>query len=237
MFSKAPLFLFFLFLGLHCSVVGQTIRGEVTDLDSKHAVVGVNIENIYTSLAVTTNSDGSFVIAASGDQLLEFKKTGYKTVRVRVPNGYMPSYFKIIMQHGITNMHEVNEPANNRYVYRSDSLRYHDLYKHELDFPKLSGIGAVAHPFSALSTRNREIWKFQEDYNDFEKEKYIDRTFNAETITKFTGLKGDSLKYFMVRYRPEYEQLRTMNDYTFFNYIKKTAHTYRNRNASQRGAQ
>ena len=213
----------------------QTIRGEVLDMDNKKTIAGIDIENIYTSLSISTGSDGSFIIAASGGQLLEFKKTGYKTVRVRVPQGFIPSYFRIIMKKGISDIHGVDIAHNNRYNYTNDSTRFHDLYKHELDFPKMSSMDMIAHPFSAMSGRNREIWQFQEDYDYFEKEKYVDMTFNADVITKFTGLTGDSLHYFMRRYRPGYQQLKAMNDYAFFNYIKTSVYRYRTPNTPRNG--
>ncbi len=223
-------------LAASCSpAIAQAIRGEVIDKDSKRPITGVSIENVYTALGVTTNDDGGFVIAANKDQLLEFSKPGYKTTNVRIPKGYVPSYFKIILEHGFVKVEDMIA-SDNRYNNKRDSLRYRELYKHELDFEKLSAIGSIAHPFSALSKRNREIWRFQADYDQFEQEKYIDNTFSAAVVSKFTGLSGDSLKYYMARYRPSYEELRNMNDYSFFTYIKKTAHSYRYPN-KPRGAQ
>lgn len=208
--------------------VAQTIRGDVMDMDTKKPISAVDIQNIYTLLNITTDDQGGFIIAANSGQLLEFKKTGYKTARVRVPQGYVPPYFRILLKKGIS---EINQDIilvhNNRYDYTEDSIRYHELYKTALDFPKLSGLGVVQSPFSALSKKNREVWQFQDDYKEFEREKYVDKTFNAELITKFTGLKGDSLRYFMRRYRPSYEQLKAMNDYSFYNFIQSNARRYR----------
>ncbi len=230
--------LFLLFMVIGCSpLFAQTIRGEVLDMDEKFPVEGVSIVNIYTSLDISTNMQGAFLIAAASGQLLEFKKQGYKTTRVRIPHGYVPSYFRIIMKRGLP---EINNNAyanhSNRYDYKSDSIRFRELYKHELDFPKMSAIDMIAHPFSAMSSKNREIWQFQEEFDDFEKERYVDMTFNKEIIGKVTGLSGDSLNNYMRRYRPTYQQLRTMNDYTFFSYIKNTVHYYRKPN-TPRGAQ
>jgi hypothetical protein len=216
--------------------IGQAIRGEVADMDDKQPIAGVSIENIHTSLDISTFDNGTFLIAASGGQLLEFRKPGYKTVRVRIPQGYIPSYFKIIMKKGISEIKDMYAERSTRYDYTSDSIRYHELYKHELDFPKMSGIDVIASPFSAMSGKNREIWAFQEDFDNFEKEKYVDKTFNEAVITRFTGLKGDSLRYFMRRYRPTYQQLKSMNDYTFYNFIKVSAQHYRNIQ-TPRGAQ
>jgi hypothetical protein len=222
---RASLVLFLLVIGF--PAIAQTIRGDVMDMDNKHPIEDVKIENIYTSLDVSSDKEGTFLIAASSGQLLEFRKEGYKTTHVRIPQGYVPSYFRIIMKKGFSPIKDEVVAHNNRYDYRSDSIRYHDLYKTELDFPKLSGIDMIASPFSALSKQNREIWQFQEDYEVFEKEKFVDKTFNEELVTKFTGLTGDSLHYFMRRYRPTYDQLKSMNDYTFYNFIKSEARHYR----------
>lgn len=204
-------------------------------MDDKHPIAGVSIENIYTSLDILSGGQGAFLIAATGGQLLEFKKPGYKTVRVRIPQGYIPPFFRIIMKKGITEIKGYDMAAN-RYDYKSDSLRFYELYKHELEFPKMSTMDMIASPFSALSGKNRQVWQFQQDYEDFEQQKFVDRTFNAALITKITGLTGDSVQAYIRRYKPSYEQLRAMNDYTFFNYIKSTVHNYRSYN-TPRGAQ
>jgi hypothetical protein len=204
----------------------QAIKGEVVDED-KRPLSGVNIENIYTSLVVQSGEQGAFIIAATSEQLLEFKKTGYKTTRVRIPKGYVPSYFRIILKKGIN---DINQGAiAGKYDYRKDSLRYYELYKHVLDFPKMSAVQVMAHPFTAMSRVNQQKWRFQDRYIEFEEQKYVDRTFNATLIAKTTGLRGDSLTAYIRRFRPSYEQLRMMNDYTFYLYIKNTVKTYRSR--------
>lgn len=223
-----PRALLFLFLFIGCSpVYAQTIKGDVMDMETKHPIKGVSIQNIHTSFGVTTDDSGSFIIVATSGQLLEFVKPGYKTVRVRIPQGFIPPYFRIIMQKGLPSPGD--NIAQNRYNYKKDSLTSYEIYKHELDYPRLSAFDAMQHPFSALSKRNREIWRFQEEYDYFEKEKYIDRTFSAAIITRITGLQGDSLRNYIRRYRPGYEQLRNMNDYSFFSYIKNTVHNFRSR--------
>ena len=225
-----------LVLLLRATAMSQTIHGEVLAMDDKKPMADVAIENIYTGLTVSSSEQGAFVIAGSGGQLLEFKRPGYKTARVRIPQGYVPAYFRIIMQKGLSPIENRYAGETNRYDPKDDSIRYRELYKHELDFPKMSAVEKMNHPFSAMSARNREIWQFQDDYAEFEKEKYVDKTFNAGVITKFTGLKGDSLTVFMRRYRPTYEQLRSMNDYAFYNFVKGSVHHFRTKN-TPRGAQ
>jgi hypothetical protein len=158
---------------------------------------------------------------------------GYKTVRVRVPDGYIPSFFKIIMQKGMTAQPpQYVQNGSKRYDYTEDSIRFHDIYKHELDFARMSTLDEIQHPFSALSKKSREIWAFQDDYKYTEQQKYIDNTFNAKIISDISGLKGDSVLVYMKRYRPTYEQLRSMNDYAFYNFIKWSVELYRERSRS-----
>jgi hypothetical protein len=54
-----------------------------------------------------------------------------------------------------------------------------------------------------------------------EQNSYVDHLFSAETITRVTALKGDSLKSFMDTYRPKVAQAQKMNDYSMVVYIKK----------------
>jgi hypothetical protein len=220
--------LFFLFHLIVSTASAQAIRGEVLDMDSKQAIPKVIIENIYTALQISTDETGAFLIAATSGQLLEFKREGYKTVRVRIPQGYIPSYFRIIMKKGFTELKNLDIARDGYEGYKNDSLRFHELYKHELDFPKMSAFDMIQSPFTALSRKNQEIWRFQEDYKEFEKEKYVDKIFNESLVTKFTGLTGDSLHYYMRRYRPSYYQLRNMNEYTFYNFVRSSVYHYRN---------
>jgi hypothetical protein len=208
--------------------IAQTIKGEMYDSDEKTAVGEVKVLNVNTGQEVISMADGTFFITATGGQLLEFSKSGYRMLRLRVPMGALPSYFKLAFHRGLSPLQELSR--ENRYNYREDSLRSYSLYKQELDFPTMSAIDMVAHPFSALSRRSQEIWRFQEDYAEGEKEKYIDRTFNETLIKNITGLSGDSVRNYIRRYRPSYEQLRSMNDYTFYSYIKHTVQSYRHPN-------
>ncbi|MBX2905822.1 MAG: hypothetical protein KF744_07285 [Taibaiella sp.] len=212
------------------ATIAQIIHGEVLDIDNMKPVEGVSIENIYTNVAINSTADGAFVIAATSDQLLEFKKPGYRVTRVRIPKGQVPSYFRIIIEHGINKPSGEYQQKGDRYDYKRDSIRFHDIYAHELDFPRMSTIDKIKSPFSAMSKRNRMIWQFQDDYANFEREKYVDRTFNPALVQKITGLTGDSLSNYMIRFRPSYDQARGMTDYAFYNYIKTTGTRFRTPN-------
>ena len=219
-------FTFMLLAACMAAARAQSVTGMVVENTAGKPIENVDIQNTYTGFGMISDRDGKFFITASKGQLLEFRKLGYKTVRVRIPQGDVPPYFKIIMQEGITELPPYQLQAGRR-DWHTDSMRYRELYAHELDFPRMSALDMIQHPFSALSKKSREIWAFQDDYSATEKQKYIDYVFNPKTVAQLTGLSGDSLNYYMRRYRPDYQMLRTMNEYTFYTYIKNAADRYR----------
>jgi len=91
----------------------------------------------------------------------------------------------------------------------------------------MTTLDMINHPFSALSKKNRQIWAFQDLIEEENKQKYLDYTFNSELVSSLTGLKGDSLQYYMRRFRPDHDVLRNMKMIEFYQYIKRTAEFYR----------
>ena len=210
------------------NAAGQSIRGEITDGETKLPVNNVTVENIHRKTGTITDHGGVFALNVESGELVEFRKIGYKTVRVRIP-GSIPPYFKIIMNKGAIELpeFELNSYARAK-DYKTDSIRYRELYKNILDFPKMSSLEMMRSPFSAMSKSNRQKWAFQENYTMFQQLKYVDYVFNEKLVSNVTGLKGDSLQNYMQRYRPSYEQLRSMKEYNFFLYIKQSASRFRN---------
>lgn len=211
---------------------GQTMQGQLTDYEENRAVSEVIITNIHTNEVTTSDKDGKFSIAVTGGQLLEFKKDGYKVVRFRLPQGRTVSFYKVGMQRYNPSVPQFENMAAPD--YKTDSLKYALLYKKELEFQQMSTIQAIQHPFSALSKRSRQIWAFQQEYAWFQEQKYIDYTFNDNLITSLTGLAGDSLRVYKQMFRPSYTQLRNMDEYTYFGYIKRTVTAYRKRGTRAR---
>lgn len=216
---RATAIVFLLFLSL--PGIAQIIHGEVLDMDSKQPIPGVQIENIYNNIRITSALNGGFSIAGSSGELLEFRIPGYKVTRVRIPHGYVPPWFRIILEHPA-------KPPVEESGYRRDSIKAREMYAGVLDFPRMSTIEKIKSPFSAMSKYNQQVWEFQDRFKEGEKEKYINHVFNRDMVSHITGLNNDSLTKFMVRFRPSYEQLQQMNEYTFYNYIKTSARRFRN---------
>jgi hypothetical protein len=224
MLRYASLLIIYLLVPLLSSA--ESITGEIIDGSANMGLEHVHIVNVHSKATAETDDKGRFRIFADKGQLLEFRKMGYKTLRIRLPQGSFPPYFKLVMQKGPVELPSF-ELVDHTKDYKKDSLRYREIYKHALEFPELTGLDVIRHPFSALSKKNRQIWAFQKEYALFEQQKFIDYAFNEKVVTNLTGLKGDSLNTYLRVYRPGYEQLRSMNDYTFYSYIKETVRTYR----------
>jgi hypothetical protein len=212
---------------LHSFVtLAAPITGDITDGGTKAHIANVAVVNVHTSAGTVSDEQGRFSIEVSKGDLLEFRKIGYKTLRIRIPHGTIPPYFKVIMQQGPVELPEFDLQAQAR-DWKKDSARYYELYKGAIEFEKLDGLDVVRHPFSALSKRNRQIWAFQKEYNYWEQQKFIDYTFNEKLITSITGLTGDSLQFYMKRFRPGYDFLRSVNEYSYYAYIKESAEFFR----------
>ncbi len=224
-----PLLIVTLLCSVHQMVYAQNMKGEILDHNTQEPVPDVQIRNLHTEEMMVCGSEGKFGMTVTGGQLVEFRKDGYKVIRVRIPNGKLPSYFKVIMQEAGTDVVDYLYARGAAPDYKTDSLKYRRIYGSTLDVPKLTGLDVIRHPFSAMSKKNQQIWAFQDEYEWYQQQKYIDYTFNKELINRVTGLSDDSLQTYMQMFRPSYKYLRSMNEYAYLNFIKTTVEAYRRR--------
>lgn len=225
-----PLLVVTLICSLHQMVYAQNdMQGKILDHNTKLPVKDVQVLNVHTGDVMVCDEEGVFKMSVTGGNLVEFRKDGYKIIRVRVPEGKLPSYFKVIMQEAGTEVVDYVYARGAAPDYKTDSMRYRRIYGSTLDVPKLTGLDVIRHPFSAMSKKNQQIWAFQDEYKWYQEQKYIDYTFNEDLINKVTGLGGDSLQSYMRMFRPTYKYLRSMNEYAYLNYIKTTVDAYRRR--------
>ncbi len=207
---------------------GIAIQGIAVEALEGKAIANISIENIYNRTGTVTDSAGRFSITVKRGELLEFRKLGYKTTRVRIPAGTIPPYFRIIIEKGAFDLDEVTIRDRFR-SYSADSARYAETFKAPLNVSRMSFGQTFNDPFTALSRSRRQAWAFQKEFEKFEKIRYIDYTFSERTVQSITGLKGDSLTAYRQRYEPSYEALRSWNEYELFRYIKTTAAVFRGR--------
>lgn len=226
MFKKAFIIIFLFALGSNTNMFAQQIKGVVQDRDEKAPLKNVQLFNIYSNDSVYTDSAGSFEIAAQKGELIEVRSEGYNVAVFRLSQGIIPTYFKIYLDKTV--VLNTDPFASGKYnQYQIDSIKSHELYKTYLDYPRMSAFEQIESPFTALSRSNQEKWAFQDSYNQNERERYIDFTFNEKLVNELTGLEGEELARYMKRYRPSYEALRSMSLYDYYTFIRQTAERFR----------
>ena len=202
------------------------IKGEVRDLANNEFLDNVNVKNIFTQKGMTIQKDGLFQLEVKKGELIEFTKVGYQTVRIRIVSEKEPAYYKIVMNKAPIQLREVDirgKPLD----FQKDSIRYREVYDVVLRKEHKEDIDMRSMPLAMLSKKNREEWAFQKMYAAWEREKYIDFTFNERLVSRITYLKDEELKQFMKRYRPDYDFLRSASDYEYLDYIKRCYFQYK----------
>lgn len=196
------------------------------DDENKQPLDGVEILNVHTGVTFYTDSTGLFSIEAKNGELIEFALLGYGVERVRIGT-QVAKFYNIGMRTEAITLEEVKIYDMGRGKWGKDSTRNAETYKRALEHYRLEGLDILQHPFDAMSKKNRQIWAFQRHYDFFEKEKYIDYVFNEKIVKELTELGTDSVNDYLRRYRPQYEMIRRLSLYDFYDYIQKTVTDYR----------
>jgi hypothetical protein len=226
MFKSFTVVFFFVFLFLHTVKAQTIIQGEIIDMLNNEKMDNVNVRNVFTLKGMTVKKDGRFEIEVRKGELIEISKIGYQTIRIRIHNEKEPSYYKVAMEKVPIMLREVDirgKPLD----FEHDSIRYRETYDAVLRKQRREEIDMRSMPLAMLSKKNRQEWAFQEMYEKWEQEKYIDFVFNEKLVSKITYLKEEDLKKFMRYYRPSYHFVRTVSDYEYLDYIKSCYYQYK----------
>lgn len=187
------------------SVLSNSGRGTVTDVEGKYALIVAENDSIW------------------------FSYLNKPTPKYAVNSLPSRNNFEIALHVASTQLKEVMVKSRN---YRMDSIQNRIDYAKAFDFTR-PGIGSAMSPSGAgvgldinefinmfRFRRNRRMLGFQERLFREEAERYIDHRFNKALIRRLTGLTGNDLDSFVVRYRPDMEFTEESTDYEFQQYIK-----------------
>lgn len=224
--KKRTLLCWLLFCCASIQSMAQQIKGVVQDRDSKVSLTGVQLLNIYNNTTAFTDSTGNFIISANKGELIEIRCAGYRTTRFRLSSGVIPPYFKLYLDKLVV-LNPDQYASSTLSQYQIDSIKQHELYRTTLDYPRMTAMQQLESPFTAFSRSNQMKWAFQDSYAQFEREKFIDFSFNENLVSQLTGLSGEDLAAYMKHYRPSYQALRNMTQYDYYNYIKRTAERFK----------
>jgi hypothetical protein len=211
------------------AAVAQTrISGTVFDITMKRPLEAVSVLS-NSGRGTVTDVEGHYSLLVAENDSVWFSYLNKPTPKYAVNSLPNRNNFEIALHVNSTQLKEVMVKSRN---YRMDSIQNRVDYAKAFDFQK-PGIGSTLSPSGAgvgldinefinmfRFRRNRRMMAFQERLLREEAERYIEHRFNKALIRKLTGLTGNELDTFVVRYRPDLEFTDTATDYEFQQYIK-----------------
>jgi co-chaperonin GroES (HSP10) len=206
------------------SIAQNNIGGIVLDAESKQRIAKVLIVNRTTGENTYNNSKGEFSLTLRiGDIVIANKENYYAdTITYEGAKALIVNLRrKTIAIAPVTVMGRVSPEE----ILARRREEYNKAYRlaDPGDFVSVGqngaglSIDAVYNYFSREGKNARRLTKyFQKEYED----NYIDVVFNRELIRGVTGLEGEPLDNFMIRYRPTYNFVLTADRYQLIKYIK-----------------
>jgi hypothetical protein len=225
-----------------------TVSGVVYDLSGRRPIEAVGV--ISTSGRGTlTDSMGRYSINVSLKDSIYFTLIGKATMKYPVDTINNLSSFNVMIHVRALELPEV-KVRNNYYKY--DSVQNRKDYAKVFDFkkPTIRLSNAPSYNPGGLTVgfdldeiinmfrtkRNRSILALQNRLLQQEQEKYVNNRYSKAFVRKITKLQSPELDTFMVRYRPEYEVVRLLNDLELGYYIQQSFEQYKAARTGGRGA-
>ncbi len=214
----------FLFFSITDTGAQQLLRGRIYDMQTDSVLPSVTVFNASRKLYVLSTHEGDYaVVAQEGDKIV-FTSAGYLPDTVKVLNYMIDAGYDITMSIKNTLLKNVDVHAAN---YKADSLKRREAYAEFYNRPKneivsksgpQNGAGVAFSPIGFFSKRAKEkkmnkVLEYQEEQD------FVDYSFSRRYVEKLTGLRGDSLLHFMLRYRPSYLFCRNASAEDMLQYV------------------
>jgi hypothetical protein len=220
----------FLLFCLGFSSIGFTqsaLNGKIYKKGSTEILIAVNITNLSRHKFNVSDLGGNYRIAAGSGDTLIFSSAGYlpDTIIISAPM-LEDTYSVYLTPHRVSLPSvQVGEWSN----YQIDSLQrrndYANVYnkKHPVKLwnEKRPGDppGLNSSPLGFFSKTEKQKRRLKKRLAAEEIDYYIDSRFSFERVARLTRLSGDSLRLFMVRYRPSYKFCRAASNMDIMLYI------------------
>jgi hypothetical protein len=218
-----PFYIVFQLLYLGASAQGQIsgiIKGE------SEILVSATIRNISRQTVNISDLGGNYRISAEPGDSVIFSYLGYISDTIVVNSIMFGERLPIELKMKISYLRgvDVDEMAK----YRLDSLSRREDYDYIFNKKnakplwdnKLSGDGHAVNlsPLGHWSTEEKQKKELRERLERDDKEEYIYYKFSRR-VPKLTGLTGDSLITFIVKYKPSYEYCLRATSLDMLTYI------------------
>jgi hypothetical protein len=184
------------------------LRDSVT-----HFPVKGTLTNAATRQQVQTGANGFFRIQASPGQVIYAVAPSYRFDTLKVPTLFADTLVVFLAPTGIMLGNVTVQAQYTKYQLDSierrqtfETLRGNDLKR--VSRANEGGFGVGLNLDRVFKDKYRNQRKKEQFFERREQDAYVDFYFSPHLVAQYTGLKGDALRLFMYRFRPDYEWLR-----------------------------
>ncbi len=215
-----------------------TISGTVYDSSKIYVIPGVNVYSTSGATAVT-DSLGAYHIQVSKNDSVSFYYRGKSTVKFPVETINNYTAFDISLRVRVNEKYKLLTGVTvYTDTYRRDSLENRVAYSKVFGREKptirsnYEPGGAAGFDLDELIgmfqfKKNKQNLAFKNRLEQDEQERYIDYRFSSKTISRITGLTGDTLLRYKKMYRPSYLFVTTSTLAEFYEYILQTSYAFK----------
>ncbi|PSL47674.1 carboxypeptidase-like protein [Chitinophaga niastensis] len=192
------------------------VTGMISD-SNRLVLPYATVSNLSTGKRSLSDQGGYYKIAASRNDRIAFTFVGYQPDTITVTQTTGTQTLNVIMIAAGKFLKGV-EITSQYSPYQIDSIERRQQYGYILDKPNTQlaggstpeGAGIVLSPITRFSKKEKQKRQFKKNYEQMEREKFIDSRFTPLLVNKVTGLRGDSLQLFMRDNYPDYGTMRTL---------------------------
>ena len=213
----------------------QQLMGKVIRKGTPEVINGVTVLNYRLGKHNISDIGGNYRIEARAGDTIIFSSTSYHPDTLIVRAEMLDNEYFVYLDTKVTALPsvEITEEAS----YRHDSIARREEYawllnkKHPVKLwnEKRRGDnpGLSFSPIGYYSREERNKRRLKKRLKEEEEDYYIDFKFPRARVAMLTGLKGDSLQHFMIKYRPTYKWCRTASGMDVLLYINEKLVLYR----------
>ena len=204
----------------------QFLTGKVRKKENQEILGSVSVYNRTLQRHSLSDEEGNYRIMVQPGDTVIFSCVGYYADTLAVLAKILGGDFPILLNLRPVSLEAVTVGSLTNYQLDSLERRevYSWIYKQEPQ-PVVErqrqgdGVGIELNVIPHGSSEVRQRLKFKKRIIREEEQLYVNYRFSAEYVSHLTNLRGDSLKQFMVRYRPTYDFCRNAANVDILVYI------------------
>lgn len=202
----------------------QKVEGLILDSDTRQRIGRVWIVNATSGANTFNNAKGEFALMMEEGDLLIAQRDEYKSDTVQyidqkviVFNMKKTSIY--IEPVTVVAKKSPEEILAQRQIDYEKAFRLADAGDYFSVGPNGAGL-SINTIYNLLSKESRNARKLTKFFQKEYEENVIDLKFSKAFVTRITGLEGDLLDNFMLRYRPSYSFVQLANNYQMIAYVR-----------------